>query len=84
MWTAQFWRQVAERAVKTFAQSVVAGLGVGWIGIVEVPWGALLDAGGLAALLSVLTSVVSGTVDNESVPTASLVSIKPAGTPPQS
>lgn len=58
MWTSEFWKQAAERAVKTFAQTLVAaGLVVGVAGWDE--WQAALIAAGIAALLSVATSVAS-------------------------
>lgn len=55
--TAAFWRGAAERAVKTFAQSLLAVLGVGVAGILEVDWVGALSAAGLATLVSLLTSL---------------------------
>lgn len=54
-----FWLDTAERAVKTFAQTAIATLSAGSTGLLNVDWPALLSVAGLAALLSVLTSVVS-------------------------
>lgn len=62
MWTADFWKAVAERAVKTLAQALAATLTVTVTaagGFTDVAWAAALSAAGLAAVLSVLTSIVS-------------------------
>lgn len=48
----------AERAVKTFAQALVAVLAAG-VTILEIDWVQALAVAGTAALLSVLTSVAS-------------------------
>ncbi|MFY1688189.1 holin [Plantactinospora sp. WMMB782] len=52
-----FWQYAAERAIKTAAQSASALLGVGYLGLVDVDWAAVGSASGLAALLSLLTSL---------------------------
>ena len=57
--TMRFLRELVERAVKTFAQTLVAVVGVGAVDVLSVPWPAALSAAGFAALLSVLTSVAS-------------------------
>lgn len=64
MFTAQFWKQAAERAIKTFAQTLVAtGVVVGVAGWDK--WQAALIASAIAAVLSVVTSVASiGVGDN--------------------
>lgn len=62
MFTAAFWKDAAVRAVKTFAQAEVALLGANSVGLLDAPWGASLSAAGMAALLSVLTSVGVGSV----------------------
>ena len=59
MFTTAFWKASFERAVKTFAQSLVA---VGLVeagGLLDVGWKGALSAAGLAAVISVLTSVGS-------------------------
>lgn len=53
-----FWKAVAERAVKTFAQALVAVFAAG-VTVLDVDWGQALAIAGTAALLSVLTSVGS-------------------------
>ena len=60
MFTAAFWKGTAERAVKTFAQTLGAILMTGATGLLDVGWGPALSVSGLAALLSLLTSLGSG------------------------
>lgn len=50
--------QLAERAVKTFAQSLLAGIGAAAM-FAEVDWKTALNAAALAAVASVVTSVMS-------------------------
>jgi hypothetical protein len=52
-------RDVAERAVKTAAQSAVAVLGVGAVGLLDVDWTNVASISGAAAVLSILTSIAS-------------------------
>ncbi|MGH3938301.1 MAG: holin [Pseudonocardiaceae bacterium] len=59
MFTSLFWRLALERAFKTFAQTLVALLSAGGIGLLNAPWTTALSAAGMAALLSLLTSVAS-------------------------
>lgn len=48
-----------ERAVKTAAQSAVALVSAGGLGVLDVDWGQVASVSGLAAIVSVLTSVAS-------------------------
>ncbi len=59
MFTSQFWQLSIERAIKTFAQSLLAILSANGVGLLDVPWGPALSTAGAAALLSVLTSMTS-------------------------
>ena len=72
MWTLDFWKDTAERAIKTFAQAFIAGLTAGAVGILDVPWLDVLSVSALVTLLSVLTSVASAPFSAKG--TASLVS----------
>lgn len=51
-----FWLGVTERAVKTFAQALLAGLVVGQT-LAATDWAALVSVAAVAALASVLTSL---------------------------
>ncbi len=71
MWTRDFWLDLLERAVKTFAQAAVAGLSANAIGVLEVDWVTIASVSALAALISVLTSIASAPFSSKG--TASLV-----------
>lgn len=53
-----FWLDTAERAVKTFAQSLVAVLVVG-VPVWEIHWAGALGTALTATIMSVLTSIAS-------------------------
>lgn len=76
MWTKEFWADAGERALKTFAQAVVAVLvAAGVSSAFTVAWVPVVGTGLLAALVSFLTSIASaGTTSKDGVHTASLVS----------
>ena len=48
------------RAVKTMAQTAVAMLGTGAVGILAVDWVAVVSASALAGVVSILTSIATG------------------------
>lgn len=66
MFTKTFWKDTAERAVKTFAQSLAAVLTAGATGVLDVDWMNALSVSLLATLVSVLTSLGSGYVGDDS------------------
>ncbi|MFJ4715269.1 holin [Streptomyces sp. NPDC088785] len=57
MWTTSFWKATAERAVRTFAQSLAAVLVAGATSLLDVDWAAALGTAGLATVLAVLTAL---------------------------
>lgn len=60
MFTLTFWRAALERAIKTFAQTILALVTVGpALGITHLDWPNMLGLGATAAVVSVLTSVTS-------------------------
>ena len=59
MFTLMFWRDAIERAVKTAAQTAVALIGTDMVGFLELDWLQIASVSGVAAVLSVLTSVGS-------------------------
>lgn len=60
MWTTSFWKAAGERAIKTFAQTAVALIGVGaLVPITEIGWQAVALTSATAAVLSILTSIAS-------------------------
>lgn len=65
MWSHTFWVAVAERAIKTVAQSAGALLVGDGAGVLDVDWRAVLSVSLLAGLVSVLTSIASTSVGND-------------------
>jgi hypothetical protein len=59
MFTLAFWRAAFERAVKTLAQSAAALLVGAGTGLLDTDWTSVLSVAGIAAVISVLTSVGS-------------------------
>jgi len=71
MWTVEFWKTAGGRAVRTFAQVLLSMIVVGETGFLDVDWVQAGSVSGLAALASVLMSVVATGVGDKG--TASLV-----------
>lgn len=59
--SARFWAATAERAVKTAAQTAIALIGTDQIGVLDLDWGQIGSVTGTAVVLSILTSIASGT-----------------------
>jgi hypothetical protein len=57
--TLDFWKATAERAVKTFAQALLALLGTGSVGITSLDWLGMVEVAATAAVASALTSLAS-------------------------
>lgn len=53
----KWFKAAGIRAVKTMAQTAVALLGTGAIGVLDVDWIAVLSASALAGIVSLLTSI---------------------------
>lgn len=66
MWCLSFWKQTAERAVRTAAQVALSFWVVGQTGLLDVDWAQFASVTGLAAFASVCMSLVgSGLNDPE-------------------
>jgi len=65
MFTRKFFKNMTERAVKTFAQAFLAAGALGEPGasVVTIDWAGAAGVAAAATLASVLTSVISGPVD---------------------
>lgn len=61
MWSMNFWKDAAERAIKTGAQ-VLLGAIVGLNAVDEFDWAAVGITTGVAVAASLLTSIVSSRV----------------------
>lgn len=59
--TGLFWLDAAERMVRAAASSALATIGTGALGIFDVAWSGVASIAGLAAVVSLLTSIVAGT-----------------------
>ena len=59
IFTRAFWAATLERAVKTFAQAEAALLLAAGTGILDTDWTTSVSVSGMAAVISVLTSVGS-------------------------
>ncbi len=57
--SAEFWKAAGIRALKTFAQTAIAAIGTTAL-IEQVNWLVVGSASLLAAILSLLTSIVTG------------------------
>lgn len=70
MWTRNFWWQTGERAVKSAAQALIGLWTLEEVDVLHADW--LLAAGvaGGAALLSVLTSIVTAGIGEPGDPSA--------------
>ena len=54
----RYWDYAAERCAKTIAQTALATISVGAVGILEVDWVNVGSVAALAGVLSLLTSVL--------------------------
>ncbi len=63
--SASFWTATAERAVRTFAQTLLASLGLDATDLLALPWERAFALAGVAAVLFVATSLLAvGTGSN--------------------
>ena len=68
-----FWLYAGERALKTFIQTLLSAITVtGIAGVLDVSWVPVLSASLLAAVISILTSVVAVLPANPVEPTTSV------------
>lgn len=59
MFTRAFWKDAAERAVATAAESAVAVLGIDGLGLLDVGWTEVGSVAGLAGLVAVLKAIIA-------------------------
>lgn len=60
MFTIDFWKATLVRAIRTFAESMLAFIGTGAIVLKDVDWLAALSAGALGFVLAVLLALATG------------------------
>lgn len=68
MWNRKFWAAAGERAVKTLAQSSVAAIVAAGTGLVDTDWMGVGSVAGMAAIISLLTSVGTDAVTGNNGP----------------
>jgi hypothetical protein len=68
MWSLGFWKQTAERALRTAAQVALSFWVVGETGVLDVDWVQLGSVTGLAALASVLMSIIGSGLNDAETP----------------
>lgn len=72
MWTIAYWKETADRAIKSAAQAVLLGLGLGeGLNAFDIDWQLALGFALGGAFLSLLTSVISAKFGEKG--TASLI-----------
>jgi hypothetical protein len=74
MWTVDFWKDAAERALKTVAQALVALIAADTTNVLTADLGQLVGVSLGAGVVSLLTSIASS---NYGDGTPSLVGAKP-------
>ena len=60
MFTWDFWKKALVRAIRTFAESMLAYIGTGAIVLKDVDWIAALSSGGLGFILALLLAIATG------------------------
>ena len=60
MFTWDFWKKVLIRAIRTFAESMLAYIGTGAIVLKDVDWLAALSAGAFGFVCAVLLALATG------------------------
>jgi hypothetical protein len=68
IWTLVFWRAALERAIKTFGQTGAALLTATGTGLLDTDWQTCASVAGMAAVISLLTSVGSDVLTHGSGP----------------
>jgi hypothetical protein len=77
MFDINFLKATAERAIKTFIQVLVAGLGTAQIGVLDLAWEQSLSLAASAAVLSILTSLGSANLGGKAGPSLAGETTKP-------
>lgn len=75
--TAAFWQAAGERSAKTFAQTLAALLIADGTGLLDSAWLPRLSAAGMAALISVLTSIGSDAATGDGPSLTGVETIRP-------
>ena len=68
MFSKRFWVLASERAIKTFAQTFLAMVGVQALDVLHADWVGLLSVSVGAAFLTYLMSIVSAEIGTKGTP----------------
>ena len=68
MFTWEFWKAALIRAIRTFAESMLAFIGTGAIVLKDVDWLAALSAGGLGFVIAILMALATGIPEADKKP----------------
>ena len=60
LFTLDFWKATLVRAIRTFAESMLAYIGTGAVVLGDVNWWAALSAGGMGFVIAVLMALATG------------------------
>jgi hypothetical protein len=77
MYDLRFWKAAGERAVKTLAQTLIALIGTGMVGVMELDWLQMLSIAATATILSLLTSIASSNFGSHPGPSLADETIEP-------
>lgn len=70
MWSKSFWRQAAERALKSAAQAVVGLWPLDRFDVLQADWRLALGVAAGAIVLSLLSSIITAGVGEKDSPSA--------------
>lgn len=59
--TGTFWGDAAERMIRAAAASALGLVGAEQVGLLDAAWGTVGSVSGMAAVVSLLASIVAGT-----------------------
>ena len=84
MWSKDYWKDLSERAFRTFAQALVGAMSAGAVTTLhQVDWPYALSAAGFAAVVSVLMSLGASQVGDRGtaalLPTSETPGVKGEG-----
>lgn len=65
MFTKEFWKATLIRAIRTFAEAMLAYIGTGALVLKDVDWLAALSAGAFGAVCAVLLALATGIPEAE-------------------
>lgn len=65
MWSKEFFRDLVERVISTFAQALAAILVADGTGLLDTGWVTALSVAGMTALVSLLKGIAAGGADPE-------------------